>query len=291
MGKNRLKTGNILHEKGGKKDMPRAPLGRRAKRPIEIKAGQKQYKDIPIGDILDNPYQPRKHFDPKAMEELTGSVKEYGIIQPVLVRIEDEKFYLVAGERRLRAAKNAELATVPAIITDGNPVEISLIENLQRENLNPIEEAEALKRMKDEFGYTQEHLAKVVGKGRTIITETLKLNKLPTQIKEKCQRVDIPKRTLIALARENNPAKQNHLFNIVLNGATSDQIIEQTVKNPRRPKSPSRDQGTLLRERIQNLIMYADKVDPAKLDKKTLAICVTDFRALENCFRKFVDYI
>ena len=103
---------------------------------------------LDISEILDNPYQPRQYFDPAALDELTESIRLKGVIQPIVVR-EDEAgaIYLVAGERRLKASNNAGLTTIPAIFTDGNPLEISLIENLQRENLKPIEEAEAFRRI------------------------------------------------------------------------------------------------------------------------------------------------
>jgi ParB family chromosome partitioning protein len=272
-----------------RKDPSPLPGERTPGQPLEASGGKQRYKELPIDIIRNNPYQPRKHFDPDAMQELTDSIKDHGIIQPLIVRLEKRNVYLVAGERRLRAAKNAGLDAVPAIITEGNPVEISLIENLQRENLNPIEEAEAMQRMIDEFGYTQAQLAKVVAKGRTTVTQTLNLNRLPEPIKAQCPRVDIPKRALIAIAREKDAAKQLDLFNIALAGTMpSEELIAQTVKTPRKPKAPHRAAMVLLRERIQNLNTYMNKVTPDGTPPDELSACLQDLEELKKSIRRFI---
>ena len=148
--------------------------------------------EIPLGRIQPNPYQPRKYFDETALSELAESIKANGVIQPIVIRQDkDNELYLVAGERRLKAAQLAGLESIPAILTEGNPIEISLIENLQRENLKPVEEAEALEKMIKEFSYTQEQLASVIGKARSTVTEILSLNKLPEPVKDECRRADI----------------------------------------------------------------------------------------------------
>lgn len=107
---------------------------------------EKKIIDMKIESIKENPYQPRTIFDEKALLELSESIKQSGVIQPIIIRKEENDFFLIAGERRLRASKLAKRKTIPALISTGNPMEISLIENLQRENLKPIEEAEALKK-------------------------------------------------------------------------------------------------------------------------------------------------
>jgi ParB family chromosome partitioning protein len=109
--------------------------------------------------IAPNPHQPRKYFDEVALQELSDSIKQTGVIQPIVIRKEGQQVVLVAGERRLRAAKMAGLSKIPCILTKGNPIEIALIENLQRENLNPIEESEALHQMIEQYNYTQQDLA------------------------------------------------------------------------------------------------------------------------------------
>ncbi len=143
--------------------------------------------EILISEIRTNPYQPRKVFDPEKLAELAESIKEHGVFQPILVRRAIEGYELVAGERRLRAAKIAELEKIPAIVVDFNDtqmMEVSLLENIQREDLSPIEEAEAFKQLVDKVGYTQEELAKRVGKSRTYVTNSLRLLKLPYEVKE-----------------------------------------------------------------------------------------------------------
>jgi ParB family chromosome partitioning protein len=137
---------------------------------------------ITIDEISPNRFQPRRDFDDGKIEELAGSIREKGIIQPLIVRETDEGYELIAGERRLRAAKLAGLSSVPAVIrdvTDGEALELALIENIQRENLNPIEEAQAYQRLIEEFSLTQEEMAQKVGRDRTTITNSLRLLALP----------------------------------------------------------------------------------------------------------------
>ena len=147
----------------------------------------KEIMNIRIDSIFPNEYQPRKFFKEEALEELSQSIKEYGIIQPLTVRRVGEKFELVAGERRWRAAKKAGLKEVPVIIrdyTDQEIVEISLIENIQREDLNPIEEALAYKRLLTEFNLKQDEVAERVSKSRTAVTNSMRLLKLCDEVQQ-----------------------------------------------------------------------------------------------------------
>lgn len=143
--------------------------------------------EIPVESIRPNPYQPRKEFDPKALNELADSIRTHGIFTPLLVKKSVKGYDLIAGERRLRAAKIAGLKTVPAIsvdFTDEQMMEISLLENVQRENLNPIEEAAAYESLVTRLGYTQEKLAERVGKSREYCANMLRLLKLPADVQE-----------------------------------------------------------------------------------------------------------
>lgn len=154
------------------------------------KKEEKLAKKIPMGKIVTNPYQPRKKMDQEKMKELVQSIKEHGLIQPVVVRKKGEKFELVAGERRFRAALASRLKEIPAIVLkveDGQMLEIALIENLQREDLNCLEEAEAYKTLIEKFGLTQEKIAEKIGKSRPVIANTLRLLNLPEEIKEMLQ--------------------------------------------------------------------------------------------------------
>lgn len=140
---------------------------------------------LPLRDIEPNRFQPRKHFDPEKLSELVESIREHGVVQPVIVRTTGRGYELVAGERRWRAAQMAGLETIPAVVreyTDGETMEIALVENLQREDLNPMEEAAAYRKLMEEFGLTQEMLGIRIGKSRPQIANTLRLLNLPARI-------------------------------------------------------------------------------------------------------------
>lgn len=184
--------------------------------------------------------QPRKYFDPDSLAELSQSIAQRGVLQPVLIRREPTgEIYLVAGERRFRAAKMAGLEKIPAVITRGNPMEIAIIENLQRENLRPVEEAEALGRMVDDYSYTHEQLAFAIGKARSTITETLSLNRLPEEIKEECRRADAwPRRLLVEVAKQQTPKAMLKLFNRIKSASLkSGQVREITRQKPKKGQS------------------------------------------------------
>jgi ParB family transcriptional regulator, chromosome partitioning protein len=145
--------------------------------------------DVPIEQISPNPYQPRKTFNDASIEELSRSVKEHGIIQPLVVtKTGDNKYRLIAGERRFRAAQKAGLQRVPVVVketmADGDVLQVALIENIQREDLNPIEEAYAYHQLHEEFALTQEEISKRVGKERSTVANCLRLLKLPDPVKK-----------------------------------------------------------------------------------------------------------
>jgi ParB family chromosome partitioning protein len=145
---------------------------------------------IPLDRITANPYQPRKIFNERSIEELARSVREHGIVQPLVVtRTADNRYRLVAGERRFRAAQKAGLQSVPAVIKDlqheSDALQLALIENIQREDLNPMEEASAYHQLHDEFGLTQEEISRRVGKERSTVANFLRLLKLPDTVKQR----------------------------------------------------------------------------------------------------------
>ena len=145
-------------------------------------------RSIPIDLVQRNPQQPRKHFDESDLSELAGSIKTHGVLQPILVRpIADGRYEIVAGERRWRAAQRAGLHSIPAVIREFNEVEvleIAIVENVQRADLNPIEEAQGFQALIDRFGRTQEEIADAVGKSRPHIANMLRLMKLPEDLQE-----------------------------------------------------------------------------------------------------------
>jgi len=145
--------------------------------------------EVPLEQISPNPYQPRRTFNDASIEELSRSVREHGIIQPLVVtKVADNKYRLIAGERRFRAAQKAGLATVPVVIketmADTDILQVALIENIQREDLNPIEEAYAYHQLHEEFGLTQEEISKRVGKERSTVANFLRLLRLPDPVKK-----------------------------------------------------------------------------------------------------------
>ena len=146
---------------------------------------------LPLEQVQPNPYQPRENFDSQSLEDLIASIKEKGIIQPILVRSSPIGYELIAGERRLRAAKSLNIKEIPAIIKevkDEESLEIALIENIQRQNLNPVEEAQAYRHLIEQFGFTQERIAQTIGKARVSVTNILRLLKLPQEIQEMLRR-------------------------------------------------------------------------------------------------------
>jgi len=199
---------------------------------------------IPINKIKPNPEQARKYFNDAALEDLSLSIKEKGILQPILVRKNDSnEIVLVAGERRLRASNSIGLEKIPGIFISGNPLEISLIENIQRENLSPLEEAEAYDLMINDYKYTQKELSKVIGKGRSTIAEILSLNKLPAEVKKSCRHADISKRTLIEIVKAGNDKKMVKLFNKV----TSENLASDQVRKITRSTTVKRSSNQLIK--------------------------------------------
>lgn len=156
--------------------IPTEPIGREGS----------AFRQVPVSAIRPNPLQPRSHFDEESMSSLAASIREVGVLQPILVRdLEEGEFELVAGERRWRAARRAGLQTIPVIvqsITDSNSLEHALVENLHRADLNPLEEAAAFHQLIDDFGYTHEQVATRVGRSRTVVTNTLRLLQLPAGV-------------------------------------------------------------------------------------------------------------
>lgn len=170
---------------------------------------EESLSQLPINKLQRGKYQPRREMDPQALEELASSIRTQGIIQPLIVRpVGHQKYEIIAGERRFRAAQLAGLSEVPAIIReipDEAALAIAIIENIQRENLNPVEEALALQRLSDEFTMTHTQLAEVVGKSRTSVTNLLRLLLLPEEIKVMLERGLIEMghaRTLITLPED-----------------------------------------------------------------------------------------
>ena len=188
---------------------------------------------IDINDIRPNRNQPRKNFDSDSISELAASIQEHGIIQPLIVRKNESGYELVAGERRWRAAREAALDKVPCIIrefTDEENALIAIIENMQREDLDPVEEAEGLETMMKEYGLTQEEVSRSVGKSRPYITNSLRLLKLPQDIREKISEGALSAGHARALLSVKTRALQEQICQKVIKDGLSVRETERIVK-------------------------------------------------------------
>lgn len=189
-----------------------------------------------INEITPNKEQPRKTFDETALEELADSIRQHGVLQPLLVRpLTSGGYQLVAGERRWRASRLAELKEVPVIIkelSDTEAMEIAIIENLQREDLNPIEEAEGLQALIDKCGYTQEQVATSVGKSRPAITNALRLLKLPEEVREMAKDGTISAGHARALLAFDNQPMMIECANQIVSKKLTVRDVEKMAKRP-----------------------------------------------------------
>ncbi len=190
----------------------------------------------PVGEIAPNRYQPRTDFNVEELERLKDSIAQQGVLQPLLVRHVDTGYELIAGERRLRAARAASLTHVPVVVkdlTDEQVLEVSIIENIQRANLNVLEEAEAYFRLIDEFSYTQEKVARKIGKNRSTIANLLRLRGLPDQIKHSLLAEEISMGHARALLGAGSRENQLTLFEQVVRQKLSVRKTEQLVNQSR----------------------------------------------------------
>jgi len=223
--------------------------------------------ELKINEIEPNKEQPRKQFDQEKLKGLADSIKQYGVVQPIIVKKNENGYSIIAGERRWRAAKIAGLKTIPAIIKDLTTreiIEIALIENIQREDLNPVEEAEAYKKLIDEHGLTQEALSKVVGKSRAAIANSIRLLTLSEAVKEMLVNDLLTPghaRTLITIEDEE---KQNRLANTIvernLNVRDTEKLIKNLTAEKKKRKSPDRDANIIdIEEKLKSVL--GTKVD------------------------------
>jgi ParB family chromosome partitioning protein len=191
-----------------------ALIPQRQEAPAESHATQ-GLAEIPISQIQPNPFQPRKTFNEASIDELARSVREHGIVQPLVVTRAGDKYKLIAGERRFRAAQKAGLTTVPVLIkemmAEGDALQIALIENIQREDLNPIEEAMAYHQLHDDFQLTQEEISRRVGKERSTVANFLRLLKLPDPVKKLLASGQLSMGHARALLAIESPKKQEQL--------------------------------------------------------------------------------
>ncbi|MDO5440209.1 MAG: ParB/RepB/Spo0J family partition protein [Erysipelotrichaceae bacterium] len=243
----------------------------------EISRGESEYKGdsakIKVADIRPNPYQPRKKFDETGLSELADSIKEHGVFNPILVRKSISGYELIAGERRLRASKLAKLEEIPAIIVDFDDrdmMEVSLLENIQREDLSPLDEAKAYEQLIKKLNYTQEELGKRVSKSRTYITNTMRLLKLPAKIQDLLNSGKLSyghARALLAIDDEETMEK---LANRCIKENLTVRDIERLAREDK-PKAASRPKATTdpylnsVRRKLEDKFATQVEVDNKKI--------------------------
>ena len=238
------------------------------------KETREKSSEILLSQIKANQYQPRTSFDQKKLEELAESIKKHGVIQPVLVRKDGKGFELVAGERRFRAAKLAKLKKIPVVlsnISDVQSLEIAILENIQREDLNPLEVAKGYQRLKNEFGYTQEAVAKSVGKPRSSVANSLRLLTLSPKVQDEIDKGAISEgHAKVLLSVDGVKAEQLLMRIISENLSVRDlekQITESSQQTSKKEKK-SRDELNLesaLSSRIGSKVTIEDKDGKGKM--------------------------
>ena len=224
--------------------------------PKQEKKEKKQETLVKIAMVEPNGGQPRKNFDEDSLMELAESIRQFGLLQPILVQDKKDHYEIIAGERRWRAAKIAGLKEIPVIIkelTDQEVVEISLIENIQRENLNPIEEAQAYKRLLTEFNLKQDEVAERVSKSRTAVTNSMRLLKLCDEVQQMVVNEMLTTGHARALLAIEDAEEQYRIAQKVFDEKLSVREVEKLVKSLNKPEKPKKKENKSLTAIYQNL--------------------------------------
>ncbi len=262
---------------------------------LSAEKSHEQLQALPIEYLQRGKYQPRRDIDPEKLQELADSIKAQGIIQPVVVRkISFERYEIVAGERRWRAAQLAGLQQVPVVIRDIDDqatMAIALIENIQREDLNPLEEAEALRRLLDEFGMTHQQIADAVGKSRVTVTNLLRLMDLQPEVKKLLISRELEMghaRALLSL----DAAKQIELANkIAREGLTvrdAERLVKEALMGPKTTTIRQRDKDTLrLQEQLTAKLGAKVLIDHKENGTGKLVINYTSLEELDGIIEQF----
>ncbi len=265
--------------------------------------GTSTINEIPLTQIEANPNQPRRDFDPDALQELANSIREIGIIQPITLRqVADERFQIIAGERRWRASQIAGLNAIPAYIRtikDESVMEMALVENIQREDLNAIEIALAYEHLLEGEGMTQEKVSERVGKSRTAITNYLRLLKLPAQVQMALQKKEIDMGHARALLAVDSPSLQIRLFNEVQKHGYSVRKVEemaQMLKNGEDVDSGKKkivaktklpEEFTVLRTRLSEFLQTKVQMTCSPKGKGKITIPFSSEEELEHIMNVF----
>ena len=234
---------------------------------------QDTIEKVPISFISKNPFQPRQYFDNQQLEELAESIKQYGILQPIILKkISSKEYLIIAGERRFRAAKIAGLTEVPSIIRDleeNEMAEIAIIENLQRENLNYFEEAEGFKNLIDQFQFTQEEVAKKVGRSQSLVANKLRLLKISPRVRKEISTEVLTERHLRALLKITDEDMQIEIINKIYDSNLNVKQTEELVNSYDLQKKPEQ-------ENIPKISIKMDKSSDYRLYQNTLKKALKD---------------
>lgn len=253
--------------------------------------GSSSINEIAINLIKANPNQPRREFAPEALQELADSIKEIGIIQPITLRkMDDGTYQIIAGERRFRASQLAGLTAIPAYIRtadDENVMEMALIENIQREDLNAMEIALAYQNLLEEYHLTQERLSERVGKKRTTIANYLRLLKLPAQIQMALKNRELDMGHARALLALDNPVEQINLFQDIQTFGYSVRKVEEIIKKSKQKKEPNKNSSQsndydLLKKHLANFFHTDVQLTCNNKGKGKIAITFKDEQELER---------
>ena len=231
-------------------------------------------------DIRPNPFQPRKTFNDDTLQELAASIREFGILQPLVARSTSEGLELIAGERRLRASRLAGLPAVPLIvrsISDKEMAELAMIENLQREDLHFLEEAEGYQQLISQFGLTQEEMAKRVGKNQSTVANKLRLLKLDPEVRSNLREFSLTERHARALLKLDNPELQQQTLQLVkekgLNVRETEDIIEDIIENISREKEADQPKRNVIRL-IKDVRIFINTINNLASDMKKAGLPV-----------------
>ena len=283
---------SLIPNKNEKKPKTSAKIDDREKKEEEVlKSGEIMVK---INQVEPNRDQPRKDFDEDALVELADSIKQFGILQPLIVQKKKDYYEIIAGERRLRAAKIAGVKEVPVIVkefTDQEIVEISLIENIQRENLNPIEEAMAYKRLLEEFNLKQDEVAERVSKSRTAVTNSMRLLKLSPRVQQMIVDDMISTghaRALLAIDDEEQQyILANKIFDEKLSVRETEKLVK-ALKNPKKEIKKPKSEHTFvydnIEEQMKNIIGTKVSVNPKANGKGRIEIEYYSEEELERIY-------
>lgn len=253
-----------------------------------VEEAKNDVTEIPLSDIRSNPYQPRKTFNEESLNELATSIKQYGVVQPVIVKKSIKGYELIAGERRCKASKIAGLTKVPAIIKEFNDqemMEIALIENIQREDLNPIDEANSVLSIIKLRGMTQDEFATMFGKSRTYITNLLGLLKLPDDIQKRLIKKEISASHARILSKLDNPEQVRDLTDKIVKEKINVRELEELVNNVDIPKrQPIVTQVSSTRSSMRMYeTAFSDKIgNKVKINNTKIEIYYNSIKDLER---------